>query len=124
MWVTILTKPLVRRAAVGLVVFIALWAYGALKDGQGYKRAETVYQLKIEKLKSDQALQALAETERQQAANESAKRREAELLADLKQQNNDLDQLLLEQSVEALQDSNANGGGINASSVRRLNQIK
>lgn len=124
MWATILTNNWVRRGAVALALFVALWGYGALKDGQGYKRAETVYQLKIEKLKSDQALQAITELERQQAANEAAKRREAELLADLKQQNNDLDQLLLEQSVEALQDSNANGGGINASSVRRLNQIK
>ena len=124
MWATILTNPWARRAAAALVLFIALWSYGSLKDGQGYKRAETEYQLKIEKIKSDQALQAITEIERQQAANESAKRREVELLAQLKQQNNDLDQLLLEQSVEAIKDAGANDGGINASSVRRLNQIK
>lgn len=119
-----LTNIWVKRAIGALAVVVAVLGYGAYKDGQGYDRAETEYQLKIEKIKSEHALQALAETERQQAANEAAKRREAELLAQLQEQNDDLDQLLKEQSLEADKDADAGTGGINASSVRRLNQIQ
>lgn len=119
-----LTSIWVKRAIGALAVVVAVLGYGAYKDGQGYDRAETEYLLKIEEIKSEQALVALAETERQLAANEAAKRREAELLAQLQQQNDDLDQLLKEQSLEADKDADAGTGGINASSVRRLNQIQ
>lgn len=38
MWAAILTNPWARRVAVALALFIAQWSFGALKDGQGYKR--------------------------------------------------------------------------------------
>lgn len=120
----LIMNPLVRKLLFAAVAVFVVWAYGAYSESQGYNRASLECDLKIEKIKSEQLELTALEAIRQQEANDSAKRREAELIKEIDKSSKGLDQILLELSIESIKDIDANNGGINASSVRRLSKIQ
>lgn len=117
-------RAMLIKAVLAVVSILAIFGFGSYKDTKGYDRASVEYQLKIEQIKSEQLILAAAERNRQQAANDSAKRREATLIDEINTSSDELDQKLLELSVESLKDPDANRAGLNAASVRRINKIQ
>lgn len=126
MWA--IAKAFLGKQTTNLIlaaVFIAaLFSYGFYKDSVGYDRAAAECELRVEKFKTAQLELLNAERKRQQNANNAAKKLEAELIKDIQTKTKDIDQLLLEQSIESIKDPNAGNACLGASSVRRINKIK
>jgi len=104
-------------------VAIAL-GYGHYKDGQGYDRAAAEYTIKIQDIKLDLTSKHNAEIERIDKANNTAKQKEAEIIAQLEQDKTNLDNLVKELQLESEQDPTSNNDSLGASSVQRINRVR
>jgi hypothetical protein len=117
------SKPAAYLLAA-LVAIAALWGVYAYIDDQGYQRAAVTYEAKIVGIHADYAAAALAEAQRQAAANNAAKALEASRIAEMQAANQSLQQQVEELEHEASQDPDAGKPVLGAPSVRRINKIR
>lgn len=111
----------VARWALGALILIAAYFW---IDGRGYDRAASEYAAKIAVIHAGYAAAASAETERQNAANNAAKAREATRIAEMQAANNSLQSQIEELEREASEDPDAGKPALGASSVRRINKVR
>ncbi|MGM4911420.1 hypothetical protein [Rhizobium sp. 768_B6_N1_8] len=116
-------KWLVGAVAV-LIAVSALWSVYAYIDHRGYQRAAVTYQARIDKLVNDYKAAENAEIERQNAANNAAKAREAAAIAEMQAANSKLDTDTKGLADEAAADPDAGKPVLGASSVRRINKVR
>lgn len=109
---------------VASVVAIAVLGAVAYIDHRGYERAAVVYQAKIDKIVNDYRAAEIAETERQSAANNAAKAREAIAIAEMQAANSKLETRIKELADEAAKDPDAGKPVLGPSSVRRINEVR
>lgn len=121
---SLIASPLIRYILGGVVAFALLAAAYLYVDHRGYARAEAFYRAEIAIIKADYASKAAAERERQDAANNAAKQREAARVAELERARGELEQLQKEQAIAAEQDPDRDRIGLGAPSVQRLNKIR
>ncbi|MDF0659723.1 MULTISPECIES: hypothetical protein [unclassified Rhizobium] len=118
----------VDKWIVGAVVVMALLAAVggayAYVDHRGYQRAAVAYQARIDKLVGDYKAAEIAETERQAAANNAAKAREASRIAEMFAANSKLETRIKELANEAVADPDAGKPVLGAPSVRRINEVR
>ncbi|CDM57211.1 hypothetical protein [Rhizobium favelukesii] len=106
-----------------LVFFAASTVYNRIYDS-GYQAAAGKFTAEIAEMKAAAITAANAETERQDAANNGAKAREAARIAAIEAENDSLEQKITELEREAKQDPDAGRAAIGAAGVRRINQIR
>lgn len=125
MWVAKLLG--VDKWIVGVIAALALVAaiLGAVAyvDHKGYQRAAVAYQARIDKIVGDYKTAEIAEVERQIAANNAAKAREASRIAEMQAANSKLETRIKELADEAAADPDAGKPVLGAPSVRRINEV-
>ncbi|MBY5865978.1 hypothetical protein [Rhizobium leguminosarum] len=115
-WIVGVLAALALLAAVGGTV--------AYIDHRGYQRAAVAYQARIDKLVGDYKSAEIAEVERQVAANNAAKAREASRIAEMQAANSKLETRIKELADEAAADPDAGKPVLGTSSVRRINEVR
>ncbi|MBX5279144.1 hypothetical protein HJB94_30230 [Rhizobium sp. NLR13a] len=110
-------------AIAGGLFWVGLTAYNHIYDS-GYAAAVVVKDAEIAELKQAAADAAIAETERQAVANNAAKAREAERIAQMQAENESLELKIKELEREAGEDPDAGRVALGASSVRRINSVR
>ncbi|NGO63971.1 hypothetical protein G6N76_09820 [Rhizobium daejeonense] len=120
----LLTNKWTWRAAsvvvLGLLVAVALGkAFNA-----GYGTAAAKYQAEIAEIQRATAQADADELRRQTIANNAAKKREAEAIAQLEAEQASNDELRRKLASEARQDPDADRPVLGAGSVQRINQIR
>lgn len=111
----------IAGAMAGVALLLAAYAY---VDHRGYQRAAVTYQARIDKLVGDYNAAEIAETERQVAANNAAKAREASRIAEMQAANSKLETRIKELADEAAADPDAGKPVLGAPSVRRINEVR
>lgn len=111
-------NPWIILGFVGFVLFAS-----ALSGGLAYKYGVNSTTVKYEKQLAEIRIATRVEEQRQETANRLAQEELARRLQQIHALNTSLDQLLLENSLEADKDPDAARSSISASSVRRLNKI-
>jgi len=101
-----------------------LWGAYTYVDHQGYQRAAGEYQAKIDKINAGLVTAKVAEVERQDAANNAAKAREAERIAQLDQQAIEIENLRKEQADAASQDPDRDKPALSSFGVQRINKFR
>ena len=109
--------------AAGLVLWAANSAYSRIYDS-GYQAAAVKYEAQIAAEHAAAVTAALAETERQDAANNAAKAREAARIAEIEAENQSLEDKIKELQREASEDPDAGRTAISAPGVRRVNTVR
>ncbi|RWX41664.1 hypothetical protein EHH54_05815 [Rhizobium leguminosarum] len=122
--IAFLLSPVGRWLAGALAAFALLTAAYAYVDHRGYQRAAMAYETQIAELKAAAVTARDAEIERQAAANSAAKTREAERLAEMQAQAEDLQSQIEELQREASEDPDAGRVVLGAPSVQRINKIR
>ncbi|WP_260694590.1 hypothetical protein [Rhizobium leguminosarum] len=126
MWIAKLLG--VDKWIVGVIAALALLAAvgGAVAyiDHRGYQRAAVAYQARIDKIVGDYKTAEIAEVERQIAANNAAKAREASRIAEMQAANSKLETRIRELADEAAADPDAGKPVLGSSSVRRINEVR
>lgn len=117
-------SPIGRRVAGALAALALLLAAYAYVDHRGYARAEAHYKGVIAAEHAAAADAANAETDRQAAANNAAKAREAARIAEMQAENESLELKIKELEREASQDPDAGRTALGAPSVRRINKVR
>jgi hypothetical protein len=111
----------IAGAVAGVALLLAAYAY---VDHRGYQRAVVTYQARIDKLVGDYKTAEIAEAERQAAANNAAKAREASRIAEMQAANSKLETRIKELADEAAADPDAGKPVLGAPSVRRINEVR
>ncbi|MBX4992883.1 regulator of protease activity HflC (stomatin/prohibitin superfamily) [Rhizobium binae] len=117
-------SPIGRRLAGALAALALLLAAYAHIDHRGYARAEAHYKGVIAAEHAAAADAAIAETERQAAANNAAKAREAERIAQMQAENESLELNIKELEREADEDPSADVPVLGAPGVQRINKVR
>ncbi|TBC36398.1 hypothetical protein ELH33_15320 [Rhizobium ruizarguesonis] len=119
----LLRKP--GRYLLGALAAIALLlaAYSYV-DHKGYARAEIHYKGVIAAEHAAATTAWIAEVERQAARQNEAKAREAERIAEMQAEADQLTKQIEELQREASEDPDAGRTALGATSVRRINQIR
>lgn len=117
--VVLLVAALALSAAGGAYLYVDHKGYG-----RGYSAAETKYTAEIAAMKAAAITARDAELERQSAANNAAKAREAARIAQMQAENDSLEQKITELEREAKQDPDAGRAALSAPGVRRINSIR
>lgn len=118
---------LVKAGAV-LLLAVALmagawWIHGRIYD-DGYAAAVLIKDAEISELKRANAEADANEQRRQTIANNAAKKREAEAIAQLEAQEAENLELRRKLASEARQDPDADRPSLSAGSVQRINEIR
>ncbi|WFU89001.1 hypothetical protein QA644_08150 [Rhizobium sp. CC1099] len=126
---TWITKALGLNSLAAYLIVAALAAALAggaylYVDHRGYERAEAYYKSQIAELKAAAADARNKEVERQDAANNAAKAREAARISEMQAANQSLQERIEELQREADQDPDAGKPVLGAPSVRRINKIR
>ncbi|MBX4941188.1 hypothetical protein [Rhizobium binae] len=122
--IAFILSPIGRRVVGALAALVLLLAAYAYVDNRGYARAEAHYKGVIAAEHAAAATARDAETERQVAANNAAKAREAERIAEMQAANEDLQSQIEELQREASQDPDAGRVVLGAPSVQRINKVR
>ncbi|MBX5213038.1 hypothetical protein HJC05_02110 [Rhizobium sp. NLR9a] len=117
-------SPIGRRVVGALAALALLLAAYAYIDHRGYARAEAHYKGVIAAEHAAAANAEIAETERQAAANNAAKAREAERIAQMQAENESLELKIKELEREAGEDPDAGRTALGAPGVRRINKVR
>lgn len=115
---------LLHPAARYILAALALVAAYFWIDSRGYDRAASKYTAEIATIHASYAAAANAETERQVAASNAAKAREAQRIAEMQAANNSLQSQIEELEREASQDPDAGRAALGATSVQRINKVR
>ncbi|TBC21578.1 hypothetical protein [Rhizobium ruizarguesonis] len=108
----------------GLVALALLLAAYAYVDHRGYARAEIHYKGVIAAEHTAAITARNSEVERQAARQNEAKAREAEHIAEMQAEADQLTKQVEELQREASEDPDADRTALGATSVRRINQIR
>jgi len=117
-------SPIGRKIAGALAALALLLAAYAYVDHRGYARAEVHYKGVIAAEHAAAAEARNAEVERQAAANNAAKAREAARIAEMQAQTEILQSQIEELQREASEDPDAGRTALGASSVQRVNKVR
>ncbi|MBB6224582.1 hypothetical protein [Rhizobium leguminosarum] len=119
----LLSKP--GRYLLGALAALALLlaAYGYI-DHRGYARAEVHYKGILAAEHAAAVTARDAESERQAAANNAAKAREAARIADMQAEADNLHSRIEELQREASQDPDAGRPAVGATGVHRINSVR
>lgn len=118
-----LSKPAFYVYAV-IAAVVLLWVVHTHVYNSGYDDAVLVKDAEIAELKRAATEARNAEVERQDAANNAAKLREAQRIAEMQAENELLQSQIEELGREADQDPNAGRVVLGAPSVQRINKIR
>jgi hypothetical protein len=118
-----LSNPVVWLIVGGLALG-AVTGAAVYIDHRGYHRAAVEYQGRIDAMKLAAAQADIAEQERQAAANNAAKQREADRLAADQAEADKLKSKIEELQREADQDPDRDRPAIGAPSVRRIGAVR
>ncbi|MBY5585324.1 hypothetical protein [Rhizobium leguminosarum] len=108
-------------ALAALALLLAAYAY---VDHRGYARAEVHYKGVIAAEHTAAVTARNAEVERQAAANNAAKAREAERIAEMQAEADQLTKQIEELQREASEDPDAGRTALGAPSVQRINKVR
>ncbi|MCZ7855063.1 hypothetical protein O9X81_00375 [Agrobacterium salinitolerans] len=103
---------------------LLLWAVHAHVYNSGYEAAELHYKAEIAATASALAEADANEQRRQTIANNAAKKREAEALAEIAAREQEITELRKELRREAQQDPDAGRTALGSGSVQRINKIR
>jgi hypothetical protein len=121
--IAFLLSPVGRWTVGSLAAILLLFGAYAYVDHKGYQRAAVAYQARIDKIVGDYKAAEIAEIERQDAANNAAKAREAIAIAEMQAANSQLETRIKELAGEAAKDPDARKPVLGAPSVRRINEV-
>lgn len=111
-------------AAAALLAAAALWClHGSIYDS-GYQAAAQRYEAILSRERADAAEAAANEQRRQTIANNAAKQREAEAVAQLEAEQTENLELRRKLASEAQQDPDADKPVLGAGSVQRINKVR
>ncbi|PCD66829.1 hypothetical protein [Rhizobium phaseoli] len=122
--IAFLLSPVGRWLAGTLAALALLLAAYAYVDHRGYARAEVHYKGILATEHAEALTARDAELERQAAANNAAKAREAARIAEMQAQADQLAKQIEELQREASQDPDAGRTALGASSVQRINKVR
>jgi Sec-independent protein translocase protein TatA len=110
---------------IGAIAAVALvwWGYNSIYNA-GYQAATAVKNAEIVELKAAATEARDKEANRQVAANNAAKAREAERIAQIQAENDSLEDKIKELQREASEDPNAGRVVLGAPSVQRINKVR
>jgi|GEM_PF-2770590 len=120
----LLTNKWVGYGIAALLLAVAIWWGVSTIYNNGYDAAATKYKAEISELKAAAVTARDAEIERQAAANNAAKAREAARIADMQAEADNLHSRIEELQREASQDPDAGRVVLGAPSVQRINKIR
>jgi hypothetical protein len=113
------------RYVIGaLAAFALLAAAYAYVDHKGYQRAEAHYTAVINKDRAERAEADANEQRRQTIANNAAKKREAEAIAEIDRLESENTEIRRKMRDEAAKDPDAGRIAISPDGVQRLNSIR
>jgi len=118
-----LSKPAMYIYAA-IAAALLLWGVHNHVYSNGYEAAELVYQAKIAATAAELAEADANEQRRQTIANNAAKKREAEALAEIAAHEQEITELRKELRLEAQQDPDAGRTALSSGSVQRINKIR
>ncbi|MGO7300336.1 hypothetical protein ACCS72_28375 [Rhizobium ruizarguesonis] len=122
--IAFLFSPLGRWLGGALAALALLVAAYAYVDHRGYARAEVHYKGVIAAEHAAAAMARTAEVERQAARQNEAKAREAERIAEMQAETDQLTKQIEELQREASEDPDAGRTAIGAPSVQRINKVR
>lgn len=122
--IAFLLSPVGRWLAGALAALALLLAAYAYVDHRGYARAEIHYKGVIATEHAAATTARNAEVDRQAARQNEAKAREAERIAAMQAEADQLAKQIEELQREASEDPNAGRTAIGASSVQRINKVR
>ena len=122
--IALLASRVGMYALIAVAAVALAWGAYTYVERQGYQRGVVEWQAKYDRLVADYAEAKAAEIERLMAANNAAKAREAQRIAELEHENEELEKLMKEQAIAAEQDPDRDRVGLGAPSVQRLNKIR
>jgi len=117
------SKPAMYVCAV-IAAALLLWAVHAHVYNSGYEAAELRYKAEIAATAAALAEADANEQRRQTIANNAAKQREAEALAEIAAREQEINELRKELRLEAQQDPDAGHTALGSGSVQRINKIR
>lgn len=120
----LLTNKWVGYGIAALLLALAIWWGVSAIYSNGYDAAATRYKAEITELKAAAVTARDAELERQAAANNAAKAREAARIAEMQAQADQLAKQIEELQREASQDPDAGRTALGAPSVQRINKVR
>lgn len=120
----LLTNKWVGYVIASLLLAVAIWWGVSAIYNNGYDAAATKYKAEISELKAAAVTARNAELERQVAANNAAKEREAARIAEMQAQADQLAKQIEELQREASQDPDAGRTALGAPSVQRINKVR
>ncbi|MBY3268394.1 hypothetical protein HFO05_07180 [Rhizobium laguerreae] len=122
--IAFLLSPVGRWTVGTLAAILLLFGAYAYVDHRGYARAEVHYKARIAAEHAAAVTARNAEVERQAARQNEAKAREAERIAEMQAEADQLTKQIEELQREASEDPDAGRTALGATSVRRINQIR
>lgn len=118
-----LSKPAMYLYAA-IAASLLLWGVHNRIYSNGYEAAELVYKAEIAATAAELAVMDANEQRRQTIANNAAKKREAEALAEIAAREQEITELRKELRREAQQDPDAGRTALGSGSVQRINKIR
>ncbi len=109
---------------VAIAAALLLWAAHTHVYNSGYEAAELRYKAEIAATAAALAEADANEQRRQTIANNAAKQREAEALAEIAAREQEINELRKELRLEAQQDPDAGRTALGSGSVQRINKIR
>ncbi|MGO8172710.1 hypothetical protein ACC764_19635 [Rhizobium ruizarguesonis] len=122
--IAFLLNPVGRWVVGALAALALLLVAYAYVDHKGYQRAEVHYKGVIAAEHAAAVTARTAEVERQTARQNEAKAREAERIAEMQAEADQLTKQIEELQREASEDPDAGRTAIGAPSVRRINKVR
>lgn len=119
----LLSKP-AMYVYVAIAASLLLWGVHNRIYNNGYEAAELVYQAREDARAAELAVIDANEQRRQTIANNAAKKREAEALAEIAAREQEITELRKELRLEAQQDPDAGRTALGSGSVQRINKIR
>lgn len=126
--IALLANKTAAKALAALILVLSLmagawWIHGRIYD-DGYQAAVIVKSAEIATILQENAKADADEQRRQTIANNAAKKREAEAIAQLEAQEAENLELRRKLASEARQDPDADRPSLGASSVQRINEVR
>lgn len=106
------------------IILVAILGYGEWRNSAGYNKADALWSAKYNERENELLRARMAETERQLAANQAAKKAEAERIAKIEAEKLALENLIKELSNEADADPAADNVCLSPDAGVRINKVR